>query len=530
MSASKSNCCVIGSGPAGVACAQALLAQGQRVTMLDAGLKLEWDLIQRVQELAAKSPADWSVAERASLQSKMVAGTKGIGQKLQFNSDFPYRETAEQIPWQGSDTGLLPSLAMGGFSNVWGAAMLPYRDEDLGGWPVCSADLAPHYRAVAAFTGLSAHEDDLNDWFPIHQQHPRGLRVSAQAAHLLARLNLHREQLRSRGWRFGRSRLAVRTEDSVLDRGCLYCRECMGGCVYGCIYNSADTVRTLSVNPDFVYQSDIVVTRLVQLDGGITVEGRHRLTGAQLKFGFNRVYLAAGVISSAQILLRSQEAYDRPLMLRDSQYFLVPLLTARQFRGVAKEAFHTLSQLFVEIARPQVSRNTVHLQVYSHSDMIGSALRASLGPLGFLAPLLEGRMLVVQGYLHSNESRSIQLTLKREGKQDRLHLEAQSNPATAPAVRRVVAELLKHSRALGGMVVLPMVKIMEPGRGFHSGGSLPMRAAPGEFESDTLGRPRGWSRLHIVDASVLPSIPATTITFPVMANAHRIGTETARLG
>ena len=43
--------------------------------------------------------------------------------------------------------------------------------------------------------------------------------------------------------------------------------------------------------------------------------------------------------------------------------------------------------------------------------------------------------------------------------------------------------------------------------------------------TDRLGRLHGLSRIHVVDASVLPSIPATTITFSVMANAHRIGIE-----
>jgi choline dehydrogenase-like flavoprotein len=32
-----------------------------------------------------------------------------------------------------------------------------------------------------------------------------------------------------------------------------------------------------------------------------------------------------------------------------------------------------------------------------------------------------------------------------------------------------------------------------------------------------------------VDASVLPDVPATTITFSVMANAHRIGSLTGGL-
>ena len=46
---------------------------------------------------------------------------------------------------------------------------------------------------------------------------------------------------------------------------------------------------------------------------------------------------------------------------------------------------------------------------------------------------------------------------------------------------------------------------------------------------DLLGRLSGWQRVHAVDATVFPSLPATTITLSVMANAHRIGWETAAL-
>jgi len=43
--------------------------------------------------------------------------------------------------------------------------------------------------------------------------------------------------------------------------------------------------------------------------------------------------------------------------------------------------------------------------------------------------------------------------------------------------------------------------------------------------TDTLGRPQGFERTHVVDASVLPAIPATTSTLLVMANATRIVDE-----
>ena len=76
--------CVIGSGPAGVACAKALLARGADVHMLDA------------------QPAAWDPVQAAGLKSGLDADTTGIPLKLVFGSDFPYRETEEKIPWRGN--------------------------------------------------------------------------------------------------------------------------------------------------------------------------------------------------------------------------------------------------------------------------------------------------------------------------------------------------------------------------------------------------------------------------------------------
>ena len=41
--------------------------------------------------------------------------------------------------------------------------------------------------------------------------------------------------------------------------------------------------------------------------------------------------------------------------------------------------------------------------------------------------------------------------------------------------------------------------------------------------TDHLGRLYGFKNIHIVDASVFPSIPSATITYSIMANAYRIG-------
>ncbi|MEJ0088398.1 MAG: GMC oxidoreductase [Limisphaerales bacterium] len=520
--------CVIGSGPAGVACAKALLARGASVLMLDAGIELEPDRAHIVQQCAEVKPDTWDQNQLAMLKGGLAADAGGVELKLVFGSDFPYRET-EKIPWRGSGVGLKPSLALGGLSNVWGAAMLPYRDDDIADWPVKNAELAQHYRAVTAFTNLAAQHDELEELFPLHCENPGELQPSRQASLLLGNLKRHRDALHKRGWHFGRARVAIRAKQNGQNEGCVYCGLCMQGCPYGYIYNAADTVRELRAEKNFTYQRDVIVTLVRKNSEKVFITGFHRETRAPLAFEVDRVYLAAGVIPTAQILLRSEAAYDQPLTLRDSQYFLFPLLLARRTRDVQAEALYTLSQLFIELNQPHISRRGVHLQLYSYSDIIGQALRKSLGPLKFLAGALEERMVIVQGFLHSDDSGTMAMTLKRDGQKDFLQLDAQPNPEARATVKKVLRELLSQTRRLGGVVVPPMLKLAEPGRSFHCGGSLPMRSSPKRFETDFLGRPHGWSRVHVVDASVLPSIPATTITFSVMANAHRIGWEAAAL-
>ncbi len=521
--------CVIGSGPTGVACAKALHARGANVLMLDAGLELEPERAEILRRLAAVKPSAWAAADVAALKGDLDVSAKGIPLKLLFGSDFPFRETKENVPWQNHGTGITPSLALGGLSNIWGSAMLPHRDADIADWPVKSADLQKHYRAVTEFTGLAAQRDDLEEAYPLHCENPETLQSSRQANLLLGNLQRHREPLRARGWRFGRARVAIRAADGPKGSGCIYCGFCMYGCPYGYIFNSADTVRELRRETRFQYQRNVVVTKLRENSDKVFIEGFHRETRAPLAFEAARVYLAAGIVQTPQILLRSQAAYDQPLRLLDSQFFMFPLLLARRTRDARNEALYTLTQIFIELNRPAISPRGVHLQLYTYSEIIGQAIRKTLGPLKLFARPLEERMVIAQGFLHSDESSTMAMTLKRDGEKDIMKVEAQPNSRTPGTVKRVLRELLSQSRSLGGMVVPPMLKLANPGGGWHSGGSIPMRENPGKFESDRLGRPHGWTRVHAVDSTVLPSIPATTVTFAAMANAHRIGWETAGL-
>src|SRR5207245_10268141 len=102
-----------------------------------------------------------------------------------------------------------------------------------------------------------------------------------------------------------------------------------------------------------------------------------------------------------------------------------------------------------------------------------------------------------------------------------------------PQIESTMNTLIRKLHSLRVLVravpVSSLLKMGPPGRGFHTGGSFPMRLAPRGFETDLLGRPYGCERVHIVDASVFPSITASTITLTAMANAHRIAATAAVL-
>ncbi len=526
--------CVVGSGPSGIACAQALLQKGLAVRMLDAGLTLEPERARAVEQLAASAPADWDPKLVSLLKENSAPTAKGLPQKLVYGSDFPYRESELNAPGSFDGVGLRPSLAQGGFSNVWGAALMPYIDADLVDWPFKTAELAEHYSAVLKFVGMAAREDELAAIFPLHTTEPGGLELSRQARALLQRMDRNKTALHQGGIHHGAARVAIKTQRSPEQPGCVYCGMCMYGCPYGYIYNSASTLAEMRQNERFIYQPDTIVTSFAETADGVTIHAQDRLTGKPLQIETERLYLAAGVLPTTKLILESRGCYDQPVWIKDSQYLLLPLLLFQNVPGVRQEPLHALSQLFLEIMDPKISPFSVHLQLYSYSGVIADAVRESLRRFGlnfdFLARQLEQRLMVIQGFLHSNHSAKIAAVLKRTGNgRSRLELKAELNPETKKIIRKITAKLMRHTWNLGALPLLPMLQIPEPGRSFHSGGTFPMRAQPGPLESDTLGRPCGWKRVHAVDSTVLPSVPASTITLSVMANAHRIGCKSAEI-
>src|SRR5271156_1722297 len=455
---------VIGSGPAGVSCAQALIAAGKTVTILDSGLQLEIARRDAIRTLAGSSKSDWTPAATAFLRDGVTSGASGIPLKLAYGSDFSYRQVtgATSIVCDGAETK--PSYACGGLSTVWGSAVMPHRQRDIEDWPISIEDLEPGYRAVLEWMPISVRNDGLSQFFPLYTDECVSLPMSRQAAGALADFERHRGKLNRQGIYFGSSRLAVDADGRQAQSPCVQCGLCMYGCPHSLIYSSDQTLAVLLSTGRVDYKPGVTVQSVQETDTGVVIHAVD-LVGRPTIFDAGRVFLGAGVLNTTAILLRSLGMYDRPLQIRDSQYFLLPLLRLRGTPNVVRDPLHTLAQFFVEVFDDSISPYAIHLQGYTYNDLFRGPVLAALGPFRSIFPLeaLLGRLMLIQGYLHSGHSSSITAILERNQNGDTLTLQSAPDPETEWRVRKLARKLTKLSMHTGVIPLMRMLQMGKPG-------------------------------------------------------------------
>lgn len=517
---------VVGSGPAGVASAYALLKKGLEVTMLDSGLEIEEGIKEQLEKMGNTLPENWDNDFIGFIKKKTtdLSNPGGITIKYVYGSDFPYQnQKADNFSPEVKDVEVHSSLAKGGLSNVWGGTVMPYLQQDIADWPISISDMAPHYKEVLSFINLSATKDDLDEIFPLYTDNYHPLQPSQQMLRLMDNLLKHKKELTSDGFVFGLSRLAMYSQNN---QKCALCGLCMYGCPYSLIYNAAFTLNNKLLSyKNFYYKKDIIVKKITESKDRVNILAQSRLNGEELNFQGSKVYLACGTLSTTKILLASMEAYEQPITLKTSQHFFLPLFTYKATKNIVNEGLHTLCQGFIEMFDSSLSERTIHLQVYTYNDLFLYTFKNMLkGIFGlFKYPiynLILPRLILLQGYLHSDLSPTISLQLDADS--DKFKVKVNTNPETKNVVSKIVKKIFKNRKYFKSIPISFMIKVSLPGGGAHSGGTFPMRENPSRFESDILGRPYGFQRTHIVDSAVFSSIPATTIALTIMANAHRI--------
>ena len=519
---------VIGSGPSALGASLALLRRGATVTVFDAGATLDQRRTELVANLRQAQPEDWDPVIVEQLISNPTVETQGVPRKLVFGSDYIYAK--DDADWSIEREGgveAYPTFARGGYTTAWGAAMLPIDDCDMADWPIGKAELEPSYLRVLAEMPLSAVEDGLTSRFPLLREEPDPLALAPESGAPLDDLERSRGGEDPAHFIFGRARLAVNGPSTA--GGCRYCGLCLHSCPYGAIYNTADKFDALIREGRIEYVGGAIVQRVAESSNGVQlnfVRGGERTNRT-----FDHVFVGAGAIGSTRLMLDSLKLYDETCVLKQSHKFVLPLLRFRRHQ-ISWPRVNTLASLFLELKLPSLSDHWSHVQISPMNDLM--LRRFGVDPLTFsgrqppwLAPFLE-RLMVAWCGIHSDHSSSIEVSLSAEAQSGRRTLRLRHRPADDERrySRKLAYTLARKGWRFRTACLAPLRIDSKPGAGNHVGGSFPMAKSPRtRFQTDVLGRPQGLHRVHVIDSSVFPSIPATTLLLPIMANADRIATQ-----
>jgi ferredoxin len=455
-----------------------------------------------------------------------------LPEKRSYGSDYPFRNVGQLSGVQ--TTGVNPALisaAYGGFSNVWGAQVMPFTDETFASWPVSGAEMKSHYKAILQRIPFAAVEDELTQRFPLLVSSGGLPPLGERTERVLDRYRRQRRTLAKHGVTVGRARLAMNAAP------CIRCGMCMTGCPRNLIYSASQTFDAWHRDGDVTYRSGYEVQRVEEVDDRVTVFLRDVGSGRCEKLEARTVFVACGTMGSTRLMGSSLGLFGLESTIQEAAQIVLPMISRRPTHDPRGQEDFTLNQFNIFLDVGPESRDAMLFHYYGYNPSFIGALPPLLrtAPMGRALAGLLRRLSVSLGYLPSWASPRLLFKIEEPSDSGRLsgislrHEEWDWRHSLM--LRQGLMKLLRAGRALDLWPVLPQLAMASSGKSYHWGGSFPHEGpARGRFTSDRLGRVAPFKRVHLVDASVFPNVPATTFTLTIMANAHRISSEVLQAG
>jgi ferredoxin len=526
---------VVGSGLSAVGALKAIVKTGIKPTVIDVGRQLDPERQMIKSRMSMIQPMNWSDDDVKSLASNFTANSNSaIPKKLVLGSDYFYSSDNSESVKSGTFSRSSPSysLAFGGFSAGWGAAFLPPAESDIKDWPVSQSEIINHMRECVQSISISEPVDELSKFFPaLKQDSGESLRLTKGQRKLLQTLRSSTRSTIDSPEVFGQARVMTRSKNVDNLKGCNYCGYCNAGCVYDAIYKAELDISRMQLDQQIEYLGGWNVVTINEQGSSVKISMISEVSGEQKIIEADRLFLAAGAVNSTRIMLQSQNMSGFEATIKQTGGFLQPFVSAVHY-PVDWPNQNTQSNLFLEFKEPQLSEHWVHVQVSQPNEVAMSKLGLNHKTVnsvrGKLAKFVSGNLLIAMVNTHSAHGSQYVMRLGNEFKSGIAQIESKRiQHLNQKLIIALLNSRLKKIFRRRAMTALGFMRQdWFSSLGYHFGASFPMSANPKlPTDTDTLGRPFGWKHVHIVDTSVLPSIPGTSIGLLTMANAHRIASE-----
>ena len=518
------DCLIVGSGPAGVMCAQTLVEAGKKVLLIDAGTNAE-----------VEDPG-WTgnftdLRETNSNQESLFLGKQM--ELLNFESDkefgqmtpqrqFIMKNTRNALPLSSDKFSLIESLSTGGLGNAWGLGCFTFSDAELLKTKLDPLSIRKAYEVIASRIGISYTADDILSYTAegLSSLQP-GIAIDDNAKAILQRYKKIRKRINRQSFYAGVPALALLTQPKEDRKATDYSNMDFYYNFGSAAYRPSVTIKHLQLFANFAHVRGVLVTRFDERDQYVQLSGSNVTTNQPVQFRGKKIVLACNVCGTARIVLRSMSRYGERIPLLSNAYSIITSLQwSRLGKMPSKNKTSTVQVcLFLDDGNQQADVPMASLYSYS-SLMLFRLLKKS--PLNFRDSLAILKYIhpatVIAGIHHpSSADKNRYAFLDNDGTFNII------SPEVADQTKQIDATEKRFARVLRQLGCLPYKKIRPPvGSSAHYGGTLPFSNENAPLSLSPAGLLGGTRHVYVADASGFHYLPAKGPTLTIMANAHNV--------
>lgn len=494
----KSKIAVIGTGAAGLGVLSSLLTKENiEVTVFDI---FEEDDFPKLLNLSPKEIKNFYDKNYSDLKNK--SSFKFPPPKTHFTEPLAKYDL-------GDKPGLFKSNSLGGLTNFWGGTSLAFTDNELENWHISRKDLNPYYSEISKLIGISARNDNLDEYFGENF----ALNPPFNLTKMFDKLdeNVNEEKQNDGGYKVisGTNRVTLETRNEA-ENSCVYCGECLAGCFSDSVYSTKNTIQN--------YLSDdrvkTVKGKVLKVEEGKVLVSQN---GHQEEFvGFSKIFVGAGCPNSTEIVLRSTGLSESEKMADNAVYVFPILYLGKLDYKVVNEPYVSLCNLIFGFIPKTKNYKFAQAQVYPNFDyMWRYNIPESIWKIvNSLVSYSRARVFWARLYVSGEESQSYKCQLIN----DEIKFSVAEN-----ASNKNINELMKSVRSAvnkNGFYIPPISPILQKTNSHYSS-TFPYKGKILNVAENAEFMPN----VYLCDSSVFPDLPAVSLTFTIMANACRIATE-----
>lgn len=448
-----------------------------------------------------------------------------------------YKETS--INYGGGDTktktlnemspsidGLPNNLIPGGWSNIWGATILPWPENYFKSHDISLKEMQRSYSEILSHVPHQGESDFLEVDFPLYSQPNSHANVSTFSENFLENFENCSSLQTEPKISVGKSRLAISPLSNFQELGCIQCQKCLSGCPNGHIFNSWNALTKLIAHDGRFEMRVASLVNAIYLEGRETMlETSDSISGLKTKEIFDRVLIGAGIIQTGRLLQRS--GLLGTFWIEETPLIYLPVIVRNRNINARKLTGATFSELFILGSKEKI--NYAFGQIYSLNTEIIQLLKSRFKFMGPILPILKkisANFGVIMLFVKSSDEQ-IKFEPNRVGSID------QDIRKSREKWRSLKVDLVLFQRSMRKMKIHPIITrvlLQKVGASYHFA-TIKTENNSGDLEcivningviKNWINPKKDFSSLRLIDSSALPGIEPGPITLTVMANAFRI--------